>query len=53
MKAYYQNENFSQEKTIEFCKEISTYLKGTWNEFEAVCDEEFPPKLFSIPYKDL
>lgn len=53
MQAYNEKQKFDQMKTIEFCKEIGTYLEGTWNEFEAVCDEGFPPKLFSIPYKDL
>lgn len=53
MKAYYKKQTFDQKKTIEFCNEISKYLDGTWKEFEAVCDDEFPPNLFSIPYENL
>jgi hypothetical protein len=53
MDAYHKKEKFDQVETIEFCKRVGKYLEDSWNEFEAVCDAEFPPKLYSIPYKDL
>lgn len=45
---------FDQNEFIRFAKDIENYLQTTWNEFEVVCDDlEYPPKLYSIPYKDL
>lgn len=53
MNNYENNKKFDQMRTIEFCKDIEQYLKGTWKEFEIVNDDVFPPKLFSIPYSNL
>lgn len=53
MKAYDIGQKFDQSKVIDFCKEIERYLRGTWEEFELVNDEPFPPKHFSIPYSQL
>ena len=53
IKAYNIGQKFDQSKVIDFCKEIEKYLRGTWEEFELVNDEPFPPKLFSIPYSQL
>lgn len=47
-------QRFDQLEVVEFCKDVSKYLEKSWNEFEAVVENEvFPPPLFSIPYKDL
>lgn len=47
-------ETFEQLDVVKFCQDISDYLHKSWDEFESVVDNEvFPPKLFSIPYKDL
>lgn len=45
--------HFDQQKFIDFCKDVEQYLQKTWNEFEVVCNDEYPPKLYSTPYKDL
>ncbi|CUM66577.1 uncharacterized protein PRCAT00004246001 [Priceomyces carsonii] len=47
-------ESFEQIDVVEFCKDISDYLMKSWNEFECIQDSNnYPPALFSIPYKDL
>lgn len=49
-----KGERFEQIEVANFCKDISEYLTKSWNEFEAVVENEvFPPPLFSIPYKEL
>ena len=53
VQAYNTGQKFEQSNAIEFCKEIEKYLRGTWQEFELVNDETFPPPLYSIPYSQL
>lgn len=54
MKKLANGERFQQLEVVDFCKDISDYLTTSWNEFEAVVENEiFPPPLFSIPYKEL
>lgn len=45
--------HFDQEGFIEFCKGVEDYLQKTWNEFEVCGEKEHPPKIYSVPYKDL
>ena len=53
MENYEKEERFDQQKTIDFCEDIEKYLRGTWNEFESINDDVFPPPLVSVPYSEI
>ena len=46
-------QHFDQKDVIDFCHDIEQYLSKTYNEFELVDTNEYPPPIYSVPYKDL
>lgn len=45
--------HFDQEDMIKFCQEVEGYMNKTYNEFELYDNPEYPPKIYSTPYRDL
>lgn len=50
---YTRGEKFNQHEAVTFMKGLENYLATSYQDFETVNNEAYPPPLFSIPYKEL
>lgn len=50
---YAQDKKFDQMDAIKFIKDIETYLKVSYDDFEVLGEKTYPPPLFKTPYSEL